>query len=218
MMKFNDWLNYVESIGGVDLDGYYSKQCMDLYNHYVNNVIGVQDVGASYAKDVIYNENIKKNFKIVKNYGNYIPPKGSIAVWRGFTYGHVAIVLEASLMEFKTIEQNWRNDRKLTRETHNYTYGAPLYFLEPHNRVNIDESASDKKHIHLPSSVESWRIYPLNKSAVVGNECGKLLPAKFGGLDYDVVRWKSESVAIIKTRDFGEVQIYVGKDTDAVIS
>ena len=45
-MKMNDWLNYVDRVDGVDTDGYYGKQCMDLYNHYVNNVIGVQNVGA----------------------------------------------------------------------------------------------------------------------------------------------------------------------------
>lgn len=216
-MKFNDWINYVKSVGGVDTDGYYGKQCMDLYNHYCNKVLGVKDVGCAMAKLITQQDNVKKNFKIVNNYGNYIPPKGSIAVWQGFEYGHVAIVKEANINTFKTIEQNWRGDRKLTEEEHNYTYGLPLYFLEPINRVNIDESARTNKKIHLPKSVESWRVYPLSKSPVVGNECGKLLPAKFGGLDYDVIRWISKDVAVIQTRDFGKVQIYVGKDTDAVI-
>lgn len=137
-MKMNDWLNYVDRVDGVDTDGYYGKQCMDLYNHYVNNVIGVQNVGASYARDVINNENVKKNFKIVKNYGDYIPPRGAIAVWQGFQYGHVAIVLSAELMSFISIDQNWNGRQELQRVKHNYTDGAPLYFLEPYNRENID--------------------------------------------------------------------------------
>lgn len=140
-MKFNDWLNYVKSVGGVDTDGYYGKQCMDLYNHYVNNVIGVQDVGADYAKNIIYNQNVKNNFKIVKNYPEYIPPKGAIAVWTGFKYGHVGIVLEANINTFKCIEQNWEYDKRLlTEEVHNYFDGAPIYFLEPKNRSNIDDN------------------------------------------------------------------------------
>lgn len=139
-MRFDEWLNYVKSVNGVDTDGYYGKQCMDLYNHYVNNVIGVQNVGAPYAKDIINNQNIKSNFKIVKNYGNYIPPKGSIAVWTGFSHGmgHVAIVLSAELMSFRAIEQNWSGKCELSEITHNYITGAPLYFLEPYNRKNID--------------------------------------------------------------------------------
>lgn len=138
-MKFNEWIEYVKSVNGVDTDGYYGKQCMDLYNHYVNNVIGVKNVGVDYAKNIINNENVKKNFKIIKNYAEYIPPKGAIAVWTGFQYGHVGIVLDANINTFRCIEQNWEYDkRKLTEETHNYTYGAPIYFLEPNNRSNID--------------------------------------------------------------------------------
>ena len=87
---------------------------------------------------MINNENVKKNFKIVKNYGDYIPPRGAIAVWQGFQYGHVAIVLSAELMSFISIDQNWNGRQELQRVKHNYTDGAPLYFLEPYNRENID--------------------------------------------------------------------------------
>ena len=138
-MKFSEWLDYIKRVGGVDTDGYYGKQCMDLYNHYVNNVIGVKDVGAAYAKDVIYNANVKKNFKIVKNYGDYIPPRGAIAVWQGWEYGHVSIVLSAKLMEFTSLDQNWDGVGDAREVVHNYTSGGPLYFLEPKDRSNIDE-------------------------------------------------------------------------------
>ena len=57
----------------------------------------------------------------------------------------------------------------------------------------------------------------MNVVPVVGNECGKLLPSKFGGLTYDILGWTQPDVAIIQTRDFGKVQIYVAKSTGAVI-
>ena len=139
-MKFNEWLNYVKSQNGVDTDGYYGKQCMDLYNHYCTNVIETQgNMGADYAKNLLSNSNVSKYFKVVKNYGDYIPPKGAVALWQGFSYGHVAIVLEANLMSFKSIDQNWTGRRELSEVTHNYTSGTPLYFLEPYNRKNIDD-------------------------------------------------------------------------------
>ena len=81
----------------------------------------------------------------------------------------------------------------------------------------VDNSKSVKK-LHLPKSVTRWRVYPLGVPAHVGNECGCLRPSKFGGLDYDIIKMVSNNVAIIKTRDFGVVQIYVSKETGAVIS
>lgn len=218
-MKFIEFINKVKSTNGVDTDGFYGKQCMDLWNYYCNNVLGISDnMGANFAKDILSNSNVKKHFNVVKNYPSYIPPKGAVANWQGFSKGHVAIVLDANIDTFKCIEQNWTGKCELSEINHNYFDGAPLYFLEPKNRSNIDEPKNTKTHIHLPVSVQSWRIYPLDKKPVVGNECGKLLPSKFGGLDYDVVKWISETVAVINTRDFGQVQIYVGPDTSAVIS
>lgn len=120
-MKFNEQIEYVKNVGGVDVDGWYDKQCVDLHNHYCRNVIGLTgNTGASYAKYLINNEYLKQNFKIVKNYGTYIPPKGAIAVWTGFTCGHVGIVLSANLMSFKCIEQNWVGKCELSETIHNY--------------------------------------------------------------------------------------------------
>lgn len=76
----------------------------------------------------------------------------------------------------------------------------------------------NKSILYLPSSAKQWRVYKLNVVPVKGNECGYLRPSKFGGLTYEILRWSnSKDVCIIKTRDFGEVQIYVAKSTGAVI-
>lgn len=138
-MRMDEWINYVKSVGGVDTDGAYGKQCVDLHNHYCKNVLGITgNTGAPYARELIYNQNLLKHFKLVKNYGTYIPPRGAIAVWQGFSYGHVAIVESANLFTFRCIEQNWTGNRELSEVTHNYLSGTPLYFLEPLDRTNID--------------------------------------------------------------------------------
>ena len=72
-----------------------------------------------------------------------------------------------------------------------------------------------KEVLHLPKCALKWRIYKLNVQPKVGNECGYLKPYKFGGLDYDIIRWINKNVCVIKTRDYGEVQIYVAKITGA---
>ena len=81
----------------------------------------------------------------------------------------------------------------------------------------VKEPSNDTQTLILPSSADTWRIYPLNASPVVGNECGKLLPKKFNGIEYEIKGWTQPDVAVIDTRDFGRVQIYVAPSTGAVI-
>ena len=70
----------------------------------------------------------------------------------------------------------------------------------------------------LPASATSWRIYPLDKAPVVGNELkNKLAPSQYGGLEYEIKGWSMPDVAIIDTQMFGRVQIYVAPKTGAII-
>lgn len=71
------------------------------------------------------------------------------------------------------------------------------------------------KTVSLPASATSWRVYPLDKAPVVGNEVGRLNPSLFGGLTYDILGEPQANVVTIQTRDFGKVNIYVGADTGA---
>ena len=68
------------------------------------------------------------------------------------------------------------------------------------------------KYLNLSDLADTWRVYPMNVAPVVGNECKTLLPSKFNGLSYTLKGYTMENVAIINTRDFGEVQIYIGSD------
>lgn len=145
-MKFSEFINYVKSVGGVDTDGYYSKQCMDLYNYYCNNVLGLQNVGANYAKNILNNPNIMNHVDRINNYPEFVPQKGDIAVWTGSQYGHVAICYgEGDRNVFKTIDQNWDYDKRLlSDEWHNYDYLGPIVFLRPHNQENIIEEVKEE--------------------------------------------------------------------------
>lgn len=217
-MKFSEFINKVKQMGGVDTDRYYGKQCMDLYNYYCNNVLNLQNVGASCAKEILNNRNIMDNVERIDNYPEFVPQKGDIAVGDIGGYGHVCICLgEGDKKYFKSLDQNWK-PQQLTEEKHNYLDMGKLVFLRPKNQKNIIEESSQGTKLFLPANATSWNVYPLNKQPVVGNECGKLLPSKFGGLEYDILRWTIPNiVCVIKTRDFGEVQIYVANGTGAVI-
>lgn len=69
--------------------------------------------------------------------------------------------------------------------------------------------------------MDSGRVYSLGEAPVSGNECGFLTPSVFADeavyLEYGIIDWIQSHVAIIETNDFGEVQIYAGSDTSAII-
>lgn len=138
-MTFDNWVKDVKKKGGVDTDGYYGKQCMDLYNDYCHRVLEVNGkTGCASAKLIISKDKtIKKYTKQIKNTPSFVPQKGDIAVWTGGTYGHVAICYgEGNTLKFKSIDQNWQ-PLKLTDVWHNYTYLAPLYFLRPLDQTKV---------------------------------------------------------------------------------
>lgn len=78
---------------------------------------------------------------------------------------------------------------------------------------DVQEPSTGVKYLNLNADIESWRVYPMNVAPVVGNECSFIKPSKFGGLSYTILGFTMENVAIIETRDFGQVQIYIGPDT-----
>ena len=137
-MTFDNWIKDVKKKGGVDRDGYYGKQCVDLYNDYCDRVLGLpKNMGAACDKKILKNSYAMKQFTRINNYAAFVPKKGDIAVWTSGTYGHVAICYgEGNTTRFKTIDQNWQ-PLKLTDVWHNYTYMSPLVFLRPKNQDNI---------------------------------------------------------------------------------
>lgn len=78
--------------------------------------------------------------------------------------------------------------------------------------------APSQGSVTLPASATSWRVYPTNVAPVVGNEVGALNPSLFGGLTYSIIGRPQANVVTINTRDFGNVNIYVGADSGAILS
>lgn len=138
-MRFNEWIQYVKSQGGVDTDGYYGKQCVDLYNSFMKEVVGLDgNTGADRAKNILNNNYVMENVERIDNYPEFVPEKGDIAVFTGGEFGHVAICLGiGNVNYFKSLDQNWNLGGELMTVNHNYFTFAPLVFLRPKNQTNI---------------------------------------------------------------------------------
>lgn len=82
---------------------------------------------------------------------------------------------------------------------------------------NIAQPIINASYLNLHEHNYSWRVYPLNVSPVIGNECGALAPQRYGGLSYKIVENKGD-IKIIDTQTFGRVQIYAPRDADSDIT
>jgi hypothetical protein len=91
---------------GIDFDGAYGFQCVDLYRQYVKECLGIpQTPAVSGAKDIWNN---CPGFEKILNTPDGVPQKGDIMIWGSSygPYGHVAVVTEATVNTFKCFSQN----------------------------------------------------------------------------------------------------------------
>lgn len=146
-MKFSDWKAAVIKSKGIDYDGVYGKQCVDLVNHYADKVLGISGCfyGLTYAYEIYtkYNQlsKLNKNFKRIDvNARGEYPKLGDVIVWskakNGYA-GHTAVALSGDNTGFTVLEQNY--DGKGGLRTHKYPYTYVSGWLHPYNQNNLKE-------------------------------------------------------------------------------
>lgn len=131
--------------GAIDVDRYAHAQCVDLAVDYVLWFTDNKVRMWGNARDLISN-NFQGYFKVVSNTPNYVPPVGSLAIYRKDTptyiqWGHVAIVYgSANTNTMNVLEQNYNglaNKRPTTRKD---SYLGCTHFIVP-----IVKKATPKK-------------------------------------------------------------------------
>lgn len=133
----------------VDWDHNDSYQCVDLFRFYCNDVLniaqpaplgengGAHKFWANYEGD----PNLHNNFQKIGNTPEGVPQYGDVMVWNslvGGGYGHIAIVIEADVNNFTSLDQNWPEHSPVAKVPHkNYTH--VLGWFRPHNQAAIGE-------------------------------------------------------------------------------
>lgn len=113
---------------GIDFDGYYGDQCMDLMHQYCVEVLGLTDgriLAAPSAKDVYLNYPKtfgSQYFTQIANTPTNVPQKGDIIFWgTGIgPYGHVAIFRDGNVNSFNSFDQNFPTGSKCKIVKHDY--------------------------------------------------------------------------------------------------
>jgi hypothetical protein len=124
-MNFDDFISKWTG-KGIDFDGAYGDQCMDLMHQYCVEVLGLTDgriLAAPAAKDV-WNTNVfgKDKFDAFQNTPTGVPQKGDIILFGTEigAYGHVAIVISADVNNIVSFDQNWNGHSYCEKVTHKY--------------------------------------------------------------------------------------------------
>lgn len=116
---------------GIDFDGAYGNQCMDLYRQYVKECIGgQQSAPVPSAKDVWETYN-KDTFERIPNTPTGVPSRGDVIIW-GTTlgvHGHIAVFVEGNQNSFNSFDQNYPLKSPCHIQPH--TYKGVLGWLKP---------------------------------------------------------------------------------------
>lgn len=127
-MTFDKWVK--ENLGkGIDYDGTYGVQCVDLVKHYIKNVLGVtpQSIGNAieYYNKRKTSEYLTKNFKWIDNTTEFIPKKGDLCVFTSKSgNGHISVATgEGTTSYFYSYDQNFPKAKHepMTKIKHSYT-------------------------------------------------------------------------------------------------
>ena len=142
MMTFDNWVKaYLGK--GINYDGVYGVQCVDLIKHYVKNVLGVTPQSIGNAIEYYNKRNtssyLTNNFVWFSNTPSFIPQKGDICVFTSKSgHGHVSVATgEGTTRYFYSYDQNYPKSKHEPMTKIKHTYGSFLGVLRPKNQSNI---------------------------------------------------------------------------------
>ena len=179
-------------------------QCVSLVQTYLQECLEQPAKARGNAKDWIQSY-VNEGLGVIVD----TPRKGDLLVFSNEAngYGHIAIYVDENTL----YDQN-----NLRHDNGNAGYGNIFtndYVILRPNVELVEEPKNDIKYLNLNADITDWNVYPMNVAPVSGNECFEIMPSKFGGLSYTIKGYTMENVAIIETRDYGQVQIYIGPET-----
>ena len=201
---------------GVDIDGAYGIQCVDLFKAFTKENYGICNYtcGNGYASGLWINRKSRPYYKyfIDGNVNNL--QNGDWCVWGNCKVApntHIAMYYNG---KFFGQNQNGKKQASLV----NLSKSGIIGVLRPKMYVANPTQPNRKNYVNLPPTVDSWRFYRLSSQPIKINAIGKLNPKKYGGLSYYVYSYRDNgATAEIETVQFGRVKIYI-KNTPAIIT
>lgn len=164
---------------GYDYDNAYGWQCFDTANYYWHQLFGHGLKGAG-AADIPIHNNFKGEATVHENTKSFLAKPGDLVVFNrnyGGGYGHVSIVVGATLNQLDVVEQNWLggglNKTEVTaRRKHNYDF--PMWFIRPNFKVEPKKTTPKKETSKKPAtSKKKGKTLKYNRDEVKGYKLPK---------------------------------------------
>lgn len=164
---------------GIDYDGSYGNQCVDLFRQYVKEVLDqAQPKGVVGAKDFWTNYEtdpaLRDNFKKIPNTPTGVPKKGDVIIWgaKYGKFGHIAVVTHADVNTFTAFSQNdpvgtLCQKRKYANYKGVLGWFEPNMNEEPTPPAKFDVEADLSSEVEADAGLKGYRWYN-NKWSFVG--------------------------------------------------
>ena len=117
---------------GIDYDGHFGYQCMDLYRQYVKEVLEFPQSEPVIGACNVWDTYLSAYYDRISNTPDGVPAKGDIIIWdcsAGGGYGHIAVFLSGTVNSFTSLDQNWPEGSLVHKQRH--TYSKVLGWLHP---------------------------------------------------------------------------------------
>lgn len=162
----NKWLGK-----GIDFDGAFKNQCMDVYRMYVKEVLGVPQSPAVAGAKQVWDTYLKEYFERVANTPDGVPEQGDIVIWSVGKFGHIGICDSADKQYLTTLEQNWEQagtpqDGRGVTELRKHTYANVLGWLKFKADSELKECLRLLHEVVIPEKEGLQREYDAFKKTV----------------------------------------------------
>jgi len=137
-MTFDEFIKKWEG-SGIDFDGHYGDQCVDLYREYVKDVLGLPQSPPVRGAEDIWDSYLPDHYERILNTIEAIPQKGDIMIFNFGEYGHVSIFISGGQLQFTSFDQNYPLGSFCAKRNHDYY--SIIGWLRPKNGI-VDGSPS----------------------------------------------------------------------------
>jgi hypothetical protein len=165
-MTFDDFINQYDG-KGINFDGAYGNQCVDLYRQFVKDVCGVpQSPSVAGAKN-IWDTYLALYFDRIANTPTGVPEKGDIVIWGSLigTYGHVAVFIAGDATNFTSFDQNWPDaGGKGVAHKQTHTYKGVLGWLRLKKPAAPAEDPRDGRIRELESQLAAANAQAVDRT------------------------------------------------------
>lgn len=164
MISFDEWVS--KNLGkGIDFDGAYGVQCVDLAKHFIKNVLGITPQSIGNAIEYYNKRNTSKyltdNFTWIDNTKEFVPQIGDLAVFKSKSgNGHISVCTgDGTTSYFYSYDQNYPSAKHEPMTLIKHNYNSFLGVLRPKKKFTVSAvkyyKKCSEKHTSIVDALES---------------------------------------------------------------